>query len=242
MIKDTEEFYNKTKFTGESYPENGDNTPVEYIHIFHKEYPRLPSVKLSKDLGKGEYVELLRKRKSIRSYSNKPISIKVLAKILSSCKIVTAGPYPFERRTYPSAGARFPIEIYLIAFRIKGLEPGAYHLNISKFSLETLLKTDLRKYEPSLTSSFINDVAGALIFTTVISRAEVKYGIRAYPYSLIEVGHMGQNVLLSCTKHKIGSCAVGGFVNDDVTKLLDLTEDELPIYAICFGFPKPSKE
>ncbi len=166
----------------------------------------------------------------------------MLAKILGSCGIVTNGPYPFERRAYPSAGARFPIEVYLIAFKIKGLEQGAYHFNINEFSLDVLLKMNLTKYEPSITSPFIKNVAGAIIFTGVMSRSEVKYGMKAYPYSLIEAGHIGQNILLSCTKHKIGGCAVGGFVNEDITRILDLTEDEPPLYVICFGTPKSGKK
>ena len=241
-MKDIEEFYNKTKFKGLPRHRGGRaKTPIEFLHVFHKEYMRFPSVKLTNGLGNGEYVRLLKERKSVRSYSNKPVSIKVLARILSSCKIIATGPYPSERRTYPSAGARYPIELYLVAYRIKGIEPGLYHLNTRRFSLELLLKADLREYEQSLVSPFIKNVAGAIIFTAVISRAEVKYGPKAYPYSLLEAGHMAQNILLSCTKYNVGACAVGGFVNDDVTRLLDLTEDELPIYVVCFGSPKSGK-
>ena len=144
----------------------------------------------------------------------------------------------FERRTYPSAGARFPIEVYLIAFRIKGLEPGVYHLNLNKFSLEVLLRSDMKKYETDIVSHYLKNVAGAIVLTTVISRLEVKYGIKAYPFSLIEAGHIGQNITLTCTKYKVGSCAVGGFINDKLVELLDLTRDELPIYVVGLGWPK----
>ena len=158
-----------------------------------------------------------------------------MAKVFGSCSIIKADP---ERRTYPSAGARFPIELYLIAFRIDGLESGIYHFNFSKFSLEVLLLSNLRKQEIELVSPFLKNVAGVLIFTSVMSRSDVKYGLKAYPYSLLEAGHMSQNILISFTKYGIGSCAVGGFVNRKITNLLDLTEDEIPIHVIGFGYPK----
>ena len=63
----------------------------------------------------------------------------------------------------------------------------------------------------------------------------IKYGLRSYPYSLIESGHMGQNIQLTATELDIGSCPVSGFVDDEVIKILDLTEGEIPIYSISIG-------
>jgi SagB-type dehydrogenase family enzyme len=123
----------------------------------------------------------------------------------------------------------------LVAFRIGGLESGIYHFNFDKFSLELLLKANLKKHEHEIVSPFVDNPAGAIILTSVISRSEVKYGWKSYPYSLIEAGHIGQNIALTCEKFGIGSCPVGGFVNDTVSELLDLTEDEIPLYVIGFG-------
>jgi len=232
MLKDIEEFYRKTKLNAVSGSWSG-KVPIEYVFTFHKEYLRFPSVKLPKGPISGEYERLLKRRSSTRTFSNKPVPLGILAKILGSCRIIDKDP---ERRTYPSAGARFPLEIYLIAFRVKGLEPGIYHFNFSKFSLEVLLLSDLKKYETEFVSPFLKNAAGALIFTSVMSRSEVKYGLKAYPYSLLEAGHMSQNILLSCTKHNVGACAVGGFINNKIIELLDLTEDEIPIHVIGFGF------
>ncbi len=239
MLNDIQEFYNKTKNPKVRLPKG--KPPIEYMHVFHKEYPRFPSIKLSRTSSNSEYDRLLKSRKSDRIFSNKPVSFKVLSKILGSCRIISSdskGISPFERRTYPSAGARFPTEVYLMAFRINGIRPGAYHFNLNKFSLELLLKANMRKDERDIVSPFLKNAAGAIILTTVISRLEVKYGIKAYPFSLLEAGHMGQNITLSCTKNKVGSCAVGGFINDKIAGILDLTEDELPIYVIAFGHTK----
>jgi len=66
----------------------------------------------------------------------------------------------------------------------------------------------------------------------------VKYGLRAYPYSLIEAGHMGQNIHLTCAELGIGSCPVSGFVDNTLSKILGLTEEEIPIYSISLGKAK----
>jgi SagB-type dehydrogenase family enzyme len=234
MLKDIEDFYKKTKLMKISLPKG--KAPIEYIHVFHKEYPRFYSIKLpysSKGSKYSEYDKLLNIRKSVRLFSNKFISIQTLGNIFKTCAIIKNNP---ERRCYPSAGARFPIEIYLVAFRIKNLKPGAYHLNIKKFSLELLLKANLRKYEPELVSPFLKNTAGIIILTSAISRSEVKYGYKSYPFSLLEAGHISQNILLSCTKYNVGSCPVGGFINDTITRILDLTDDEIPLETIGFGY------
>ncbi|PJC45591.1 hypothetical protein CO037_00750, partial [Candidatus Pacearchaeota archaeon CG_4_9_14_0_2_um_filter_30_8] len=62
-----------------------------------------------------------------------------------------------------------------------------------------------------------------------------KYGLRAYPYSLIEAGHIGQNILLASSEIAIGACPVSGFVDKKVKEILDLIENEIPIYSISLG-------
>ncbi len=132
-------------------------------------------------------------------------------------------------------GARFPVELYVISFNIEDLDPGAYHYNIRRRSLEQLWKKDLRNRRRELISPYIENPAASIIFTSVIPRSEIKYGLRAYPYSLIEAGHMGQNIQLACAEIGMGCCSVSGFVDDTVKEILDLTDDEIPIYSICIG-------
>jgi len=68
-----------------------------------------------------------------------------------------------------------------------------------------------------------------------MSRTEVKYGVNAYRFALLESGHIGQNFSLLCTQRGIGCCTLGGFDNDQLVKLLDVGEDEIPLYAFSFG-------
>src|SRR3989344_4264045 len=237
MIEEIKKFYDKTKLEKNELESNEteDLLPVSWTHVFHKEYPRLPSVVLPKTKNNESELEtLLETRESTRFFSTKSINLDDIARILSSCRIVDSKRIP-ERRTYPSGGARFPVELYLISFNINGIDMGAYHYNLKRNSLELLLKSDLRNRRREIISPYLENPAAAIIFTSVIGRSEVKYGIKAYPFSLIEAGHMGQNIHFVCIELGLGSCSVSGFVNDSIVEILDLTENEIPIYVICVG-------
>ncbi len=235
MLSDINRFYKKTKNTDMS-DDPEEPVPITYIHVFHKEYPRLPNIHLPIVTNKESQLEmLLEMRESVRNFSDKLITLEEIAQILRSCRVVDFNRNP-EKRTYPSGGARFPVELYLISFKVENLDPGVYHYNIKGESLETLWEKDVGDKQRELISPYLDNPSATIIFTSVIARSEVKYGIRAYSYSLIEAGHMGQNIQLKCTELGIGACPVSGFVDDTVNWLLDLTNDEIPIYSISLGW------
>jgi SagB-type dehydrogenase family enzyme len=235
MLKGTKAFYKKTKLFSELGGAVEEDHHIAHIEVFRKSYPRLPSVQLPKvDKDDSEFENLLDYRQSNRDFFDSPISLSELAKIIGSCRIVDSKRKP-EKRTYPSGGARFPVELYIISYNVDELKEGAYHYDMKNNLLELLMAGNLKRFRRELISPYLENPAATIIFTSVIARAEVKYGLRAYPYSLIEAGHMGQNIQLSACEIGIGSCPVSGFVDDTVTKMLDLTDDEIPIYSISIG-------
>jgi SagB-type dehydrogenase family enzyme len=235
MLKKIKNFYRLTELKKDFEDSGDENLPITFIKVFHKEYPRLPKIKLPKiDREDSEFETLLQYRESNRNFSHKPLSLEEISKIVGSCRIVDNAREP-EKRTYPSGGARFPVELYLISYNIEGLEQGAYHYNMKCNSLEQLWKKDLKSVRRELISPYLENPAASIFFTSCISRSEVKYGLRAYPYSLIEAGHMGQNIQLASREIGIGSCPVSGFVDATIKYILDLTENEIPIYSISLG-------
>lgn len=240
MRKEIIKFYNRTKLGKEFEEEATEPTevPITHVKVFHKEYPRLPKITLAGiNSNPSGLKKLLDSRESYRDFSDEPISYGEISRILLSCKIVDNNREP-ERRTYPSGGARFPVELYLLTNNVEGLEKGAYHYSIKNKELELLVKQDWGGFEEEIVSPYIDNPGASIIFTAVISRSEVKYGLRAYPYSLIEAGHMGQNIQLAASEMGIGSCPVSGFVDDTVKRILDLSENEIPIYSISLGKKK----
>ena len=236
MLDDIRQFYEKTKL-GEVIEDDGTPWPITWKRVFHKEYPRLPSVPLPASKINADFDSLLAQRKATRIFSDNPLTLDEIGTILRTYRIVDSNRDP-ERRTYPSAGARFPIELYLIAFNVAQIDAGAYHYNIKREILELLWKQQLRPREKEIVSPYLENPAAAIVLTSVIARSEVKYGVKSYPYSLIEAGHVGQNIQLGATSLGIGSCPVGGFVNDAIQKILDLTDDEIPVYVIGLGKTK----
>ena len=60
----------------------------------------------------------LRERRSIRDFKRKPLSIAEVSQLLWAAQGITASG---GRRTAPSAGALYPLELYLVADNVEGL-------------------------------------------------------------------------------------------------------------------------
>ncbi len=235
MLPETKAFHAKTR--NQRLPEApAANPPESHTRVFYKEYPRFEAIDLPEVTVDAGLERLWASRRSTRRFSETPLPLREVAAALRSCRIVDSERTP-ERRTYPSAGARFPIEIYVAAFRVESLEQGLYHYKVRTNELETLWPADLDSLGQSIYSPFVQNPPVALILTSVLSRAEVKYGHKGYNFSLLEAGYMAQNIQLACESRGLGSCGVGGYVDDEIARLLDLTEDELPLYVIALGRP-----
>lgn len=145
-----------------------------------------------------------------------------------------------SRRMYPSAGARYPLEIYLLNFnKIGSVNKGIYHYNIKWNTLELLKEGSYRKMLSKIIPNqkwITNGGEVILIITSVFNRTNIKYKDRGWRYIYIEAGHLGQNFYLNAEKLKLKCCAIGGFDDDMIINLLNLNnENEVPIYAFVLG-------
>ena len=141
-----------------------------------------------------------------------------------------------HNRNYPSGGALYPIETYLISRSLESQEPGVFHYNPTTHALERLcglperfdMKT-LAKHPPTLSLSSL------VVFTSVWQRSSAKYGELAYQHALIESGHMSENVLLVANTLGIQSRPYAGFSDTLISELLDLDDSyEQPVHSITF--------
>ena len=237
MLEETEKFYRLTRnaTVPPSATAGAGPAPLAHIQIFYKEYPRFETIELPEPSGAQTTLdEAWKKRRSEREFTDLPLGLEDVSTLLAACRIVDY-ELETERRTYPSAGARFPVECYLLAYRVEGLNVGCYHYKVRTHELEVLWPADLAAKTAEVVSPFVSNPAAAIVMTSVISRAEVKYGYKAYPFSFLEAGHMAQNVLLAAAGTGIGACPVGGFVDAAIVELLDVTEDEIPLYVVAAG-------
>lgn len=215
--------------------------PKSWKTILFKSYPRLPSVRLPKTMLNSEGLfKILAKRKSTRKFSKKGISLNEISKLLYySCGVIEVpeNDWNISRRAYPSAGARYPLEAYLVAFNTEKISQGIYHYNIKNHSLELLLKQDVRNlFEEFVDQEWLKDAGVIIVITAVLSRSLIKYGERAYRYCLIEAGHIAQNIYLATTALHLNCCAIGGFNDEAINKILDLDSyNEFTLYILGVG-------
>ncbi len=207
-----------------------------------KAYPRFPRIPLLRDgLSQASFADLLARRESVRSFSGEPIAFRALSRVLSTFQILDAERTP-ERRTYPSAGDRFPIELYLLSFAVTDLEPlGLYHLNIGEGALESLWPLQTDTPPDSLVPEGFVAPGALIVLTAMLQRSAVRYGVNAYPLVLLEAGHVAQNLLVGAVDAGLGACPVASLDDDVVTRAFDLGADEVPIYAVMLGsLPRPT--
>jgi SagB-type dehydrogenase family enzyme len=209
----------------------------------YKQYPQSKRIPLPHPVSPAtkELPDILQKRKSIRSYSHKPITIEQLSFLLWASTGIQRVEQGFEYRTAPSAGGLYPIETYLIVNNVEHLDPGIYHYAIKGHLLEVLQQGDFSVdiAQAALEQPMCADAAVVFIWTAIFNRSKWKYCQRAYRYIYLDVGHIAENLALTATGIGLGSCQIGALFDDEVNKLIDVDgSEESVIYMTTAGFPR----
>lgn len=147
------------------------------------------------------------------------------------------------RRLIPSAGALYPLELYVLAVRASTIQPAVYHYDPLDHCLERLdgRLTDLSEalVDPTLADS----ASFLVVLTGVFWRSRFKYGLRGYRFTLLEAGHAAQNALLAAAALGLGAVPLGGFYDARLDALVGADGvDESVVYALAFGGPDGEPE
>ena len=178
--------------------------------------------------------EALKKRRSIRKYEKSPLTLKELSQILWAVDGKTAD---WGGRTAPSAGATYPLEIFVVVRNVESLKPGLYHYDSKNHSIK-LVKA--RDFSDELCSFCLNQVfvkkdAFNIIIAAEFERTTAYYRKRGEMYVLLEAGHAAQNVYLQAIALSLGTVSVGAFYDNLVKETLNLPENEEPLYIMPVG-------
>lgn len=178
--------------------------------------------------------ELLRQRRSVRDYADAPLTKDEVMKLLWAGQGITS---PVGFRTAPSAGALYPLEIYLVAGNVDNLAPGVYKYKPVEDGLTLVKEGDVRASlaAASLGQGSVADGAVDIVIAAVYERTTVKYGVRGERFVQIEVGHAAQNICLQATALGLGLVTVGAFDDAEVAKLVGMSQDETPLYVMQVG-------
>lgn len=174
-------------------------------------------------------------RRSVREFKDAPLDIAEVSQLLWAAQGIT------DRdgfRTAPSAGALYPLEVYVAAGNVKGLTPGIYKYKPVDHELTPVKEGDARAAlsDAALGQSAIKYGAVVIIIAGVYERATVKYPA-GEKYVHMEAGHSAQNVYLQAHALGLGTVAVGAFYDDKVEKAAGMSENERPLYLMPVGRP-----
>lgn len=176
----------------------------------------------------------LQQRRTVRDFKNSPLDLPQAAQLLWSAQGITDKD---GLRTAPSAGALYPLQVYVAAGGVTGLSPGIYRYEPERHRLRRLAagdrRTDLAR--AALGQDWLAQAPLILVFGAVESRTTRKYGKRGIGYVYIEVGHAAQNVFLQAQALGLGAAVVGAFDDDAVADLLGMEADERPLYLMPVG-------
>jgi len=176
----------------------------------------------------------LLQRRSVRDYSVEPLTLTEAGQLLWAAQGITDAR---GGRTVPSAGALYPLEVFLLAGSLDGLPAGVYRYLPHEHALAMVQEGDRRieLYQAALNQEAVKDGAIVIVFAAVYERTQVKYGERGAQYVHIEVGCAAQNVYLQAAALDLGTVFIGAFYDDQVKAVLGLEENEVPLGLMPVG-------
>lgn len=235
-------FHNKTQLRNEVIiPAEIEKWPSSWKEKKYKKYPLYEEICIPKVTGL-LLSNFLLKRKSIKKTNHiapQSISFDDIAYILKCCYGTIGDSSTDMRRAVPSAGALYPLEIYLFLCNdIPHLNKGIYHYGVKKDTIEPVfLNNDVRQIigDTVPEQEWMLKLNGFICITGRINDVIGKYGTRGYRYLLLEAGHVGQNITLACTERGIDSLPVGGIDEPKIEDRVGFNiNEESIIYTIFF--------
>jgi SagB-type dehydrogenase family enzyme len=221
------------------------NDVVESIHF--KSYPRFKKIQLQSTFPKRRLSiqQTILNSPPIGQFGAKKIALNEISELIfHSAGIIDKEKGESEeawnrsRRSYPSSGARYPLETYVVLLRSSGIEPGIYHYNVKHNTLELISQGDYTNQIIHATHNQkgITDASMIVLLSAVFKRTEIKYGDRGYRYVLLEAGHLAQSIYLIANSMNLYCYPCGEFFDDELNELLDLDGTyESVIYMVVVG-------
>lgn len=181
--------------------------------------------------------ESLQARRTVRLFASRGLNLQQLSQLLWATQGITD---PRGLRTAPSAGATYPLEIYLVAGErgVAGLAPGLYRYLPKGHALELALKGDHRiaVARACLVQSWMAGAPVMVVFAAEFRRCTARYGERGVMYTHMEVGHAGQNLFLQAEALGMAAGIVGAFSDQALSQTLRLPREHEPLLVMPVGY------
>lgn len=184
--------------------------------------------------GKLSTEEALQRRRSVRKYQDKPLTLQEISQLLWAAQGITG---EYGMRTAPSAGALYPIELYLVACSVDGLAAGIYRYRPKGHELLKVAEGDKRRdlSLAALGQESLRKGAASVVIAAVYGRTTGKYRERGMRYVHMEVGGVAENIHLQAVSLGVGTVFVGAFDDERVKTVVNMAEGEEPLAIMPLG-------
>lgn len=131
------------------------------------------------------------------------------------------------------------LETYIIVHGVIEVEPGVYYYHPERRELRQIKAGQFRQkvWEFCLGQELGRDASVVIVHATNLGQAVARYGNRAYRYLHLDAGHIGQRLNLGAVRLGLGASGIGGFFDDEVNELLDLSAEHAIVYMTTIGRP-----
>lgn len=175
-------------------------------------------------------------RRSVRSYKDEPITLNELSRILWGAQGITDKQRGL--RAAPSAGALYPLGLYVVVGNVEGLSSGVYKYIVEKNALEKISDGDKRKElsEAAYSQMWAATASALIIICGTYEKMRNKYGSNADQYVHMEVGCAAENIYLQAKSLGLGTCFIAGFIEKRVQEIINSGEkNEVPLAILPVG-------
>ncbi len=178
--------------------------------------------------------QLIAQRRSIRDFQTTALELAEIGQLLWAAQGIT---HLQGLRTAPSAGALYPLKLYVVTSHIEGLAQGVYHFDPRHHQLMKTSDGDIRDAltRAALSQDWMKQASAVIVITADYEHTTRKYGKRGKRYVHIEVGHAAQNLFLQSEALGLATVVVGAFNDDEVARVLRLPADLQPLLLMPVG-------
>ncbi len=178
--------------------------------------------------------DCIRQRRSVRSFRDRNLTMDDLSRLLWAAQGITEAD---GRRSVPSAGALYPLELYSVIGRVTGMALGVYRYLATSNEMTLIAHGFQREKlaEAARGQDWIATAAAVVCIAAVFARTTARYGARGRGYVYMEAGHAAQNLMLQAVELGLGTTMVGAFDDEAVADALHLSPDETPLCLLPVG-------
>lgn len=176
----------------------------------------------------------LHRRQSVRQYAPDPLTLAEVSQLLWAAQGITR---PGGYRTAPSAGALYPLELYLVSGNVSQLPTGVYRYHPEGHELEQVILGDKREElsQAALRQEAVQEAPAVILISGVYEKTTGKYGERGRQYVHMEVGSAAENIYLQAVSLNLGTVFIGAFYDEQVKEVLELNPNEHPLCLMPVG-------